>query len=282
LQPDGAVQLVNGASRISVRSNAHDELAVHDFDLDASADGVAFAWVEDYTDLLRLVRQRLVFRRYSADFAMFAENLDLGEGTPTSKVAIARMTQGGVRFAIAIETQNLQDLLVGRSQVRVYTVDANGADVRSADFRGQVGTTLGLGGIITVGDRFWLGTTARGGGNEAVLLQRLDRNATLQGEELNVSGGVDARSAPGLARTADGGALVAWRQREGNDQGGIYVSRITSAFGRVQDNGVRIGSTLGSSNAPPVVRDGRMVVWRNGDAHLVGQARVGDFLCLPQ
>jgi hypothetical protein len=65
-------------------------------------------------------------------------------------------------------------------------------------------------------------------------------------------------------------------------QGGIYVSRITSAFGRaLQNNGVRIGSTLSSAIAPRVIRDGRMVVWRSGDDRLVGQARVGEFLCLP-
>jgi hypothetical protein len=172
----------------------------------------------------------------------------------------------------------------GPATVRVYTVDADGGTPGFVDLPSLNGTSRSVGGIIANGDRFWVGTTtsAFGFGNETILLQRLDRNAMVQGAELTVSGGPEARSAPGLARTADGGALVAWRQREGMGQGGIYVSRITSAFGRaLQNNGVRIGSTLSSAIAPRVIRDGRMVVWRSGDDRLVGQARVGEFLCLP-
>ena len=280
LQADGALQLVNGAARLSVRSNTQDRLSVRDFDMDVSADGVAFAWIEDYVEMPPIVQQRLSFRRYSADFDMISQNLNVGPAANASKVTIARMTQGGVRFAIAVETPSL--IMNGPTTVRVYTVDAEGGTSRFVDLPSLNGTSRTVGGIIANGDRFWVGTTASSFANETIQLQRLDRNAMVQGVELTVSGGAEARSAPGLARTSDGGALLAWRQREGLGQGGIYVSRITSAFGRaLQNNGVRIGSTLSSAIAPRVIRDGRMVVWRSGDERLVGQARVGEFLCLP-
>jgi hypothetical protein len=279
LGPDGALQLVDGGARLSVRSQANSALAVRDFDLDVSADGVAFAWVEDYVEGLQLPQQRLAFRRYSADFSMVVQNLTVGPATSNTKVAIARMTQGGVRFAIAVEDSSPVN---GRNQVRLYTLDADGGNVRTVDLPAPGLGARSLGGVIAIGDRFWVGTSSAVVGTEAVLLQRLDRNAALQGAELTLSSGVETRSAPGLSKTSDGGALLAWRQREGAGQGGIYVSRITSAFARVQNNGARIGSTLSSTNSPRVVRDGRMVVWRSGDDRFVGQARVGDFLCLPQ